>query len=236
MREGNPPTRRDVLSGAGASFAVLALPRPALDPAPDPQDLLRFFDRLALMRGNRRGDARASWVRKWSGPVVVTLYDAPAPLWSALDGLLGRLQGLVGVPLTLSRRTVRGNRITVRVIPQRSLAERYDTAVCMTSSFGRGGRLHTAHVELGADYLDCLAHEMMHAMGFDNHWYGDGVGVSMQSALAPRHSPLRAPGLSRYDRMALGLLYDSGLEPGMPRPLALPAAGQVLDKIFRRGS
>ncbi len=232
------PTRRRLLSAAGASFALLALPRPALVLPPDPVDLLRFFDTLALMRGQGPDDARAGWVRKWAGPVAVTLYDAPAPLWAALDGLLARLQVLTRVPLTLvRRRPPRGNRIALRVVARGRLAERYGPsgAVCMTSSFGRNGRLHTAEVELSARFLDCLAHELMHAMGFDNHWYGRGVGAWIPSVLASRRSALRAPGLSRYDEMALSLLYDARLEPGTPRPLALPIAAGILDAALRRG-
>ena len=78
----------------------------------------------------------------------------------------------------------------------------------------------------------------MHALGFDNHWTGLGpdgrrpAGGGLRSVLAPRHSPYRAAGFSRWDELAIRTLYDPRLEPRMPRARALPIARDILASLM----
>lgn len=237
-QQGGPVAdRRSVVLGGSASLAMLVIPEGragggvAPSPAPGLDDCLSFFDTLALMRGRRPGDATAGWVRKWTAPVAVVLEGlVTAPACVGVAAALDELSHWSGVPFTLAREAAGGNTLTIRVAPQQVLTERYrhSGAVCMTSTFGHGGSLHAGRVEVGASHVDCLRHELMHALGFDNHWYGRGVAAAMPSVLALRHTAVRSESFSRWDALAVKVLYHPSLKPGMPRHMALPLARRVM--------
>ncbi len=140
--------------------------------------------------------------------------------------------------------------ITIEVMSDQAQIDQFGAGgqVCTCATFGWGGRLHTGRIEISARHADCLPHELMHAVGFDNHWAGDGGdsgggegsgdsggdpgGDPLRSALALRHSPYRADGFTRWDELAIRTLYDPRLEPRMPRRRALPIARIILASLM----
>ena len=81
------------------------------------------------------------------------------------------------------------------------------------------------------DFEDCLHHEFMHALGFDNHWPGPKSGIAASSSLAHRYSAERTQGYSDWDKMAIRMLYHPRLRPGTPRSAALVDAADIVSEI-----
>ncbi|MHA1569784.1 MAG: hypothetical protein ACTSXZ_09960 [Alphaproteobacteria bacterium] len=240
-----PISRRDWLVGAAAAAAGAIL---APDPArallragtPDRLDVAtRFFDLLALLdQEDNGGGATPGWVRKWVRPVRVRLRGSASTRFAAeLENALAPLSRWTGLPFR--RGPEYGpNEITIEVKSGQAQIEQIGAGgqVCTCATFGWGGRLHTGHIEISARHADCLRHELMHAIGFDNHWAGVGGPRSadgrVRSALARRHSPHRADGFTRWDELAIRTLYDPRLEPRMPRARALPIAREILSSLI----
>ena len=104
-------------------------------------------------------------------------------------------------------------------------------AVCRAATRGIDGTIHSGRVEISVLYLDCLRHELMHALGFDNHWPGPKSGVDASSSLAHRSSAERTKGYSEWDKMAIRMLYHPRLRPGTPRSAALTHAAEIISEI-----
>ena len=235
-------TRRQVIAGLGSVAAGLATsgwPRQAEAARRiDNDDLLIFFDTLALMRRGARGQsARPSHVRKWKGPVKVRTRGAGAVAHRAtLEALLEETSTLTGVPF---RRAIDveplDNLLTLYFLSAAEMDRLYGpdkNNVCYTNTRGRRGVLRTARLRVRDDFADCLHHEFMHALGFDNHWPSLKIGIGAPSALANRHAPERARGYSEWDRMAIRLLYHPRLKPRTPRLQALATARQILPDLL----
>ena len=104
-------------------------------------------------------------------------------------------------------------------------------SVCYAHTRGRGGALRLGRIRVREDFCDCLHHEFMHVLGFDNHWPGPKSGVDASSSLAHRHSAERTKGYSEWDKMAIRMLYHSRLRPGTPRSAALSHAAEIIPEI-----
>jgi hypothetical protein len=147
---------------------------PPADPAVD--DAVAFIDALALTREKPNGMAEAGWVRRWRGPVAVTLEGVAVPGFSTVVARsLARVSEWTGLAFRLADRAETGDRIVIRVRHHGVVAASYGVsdAVCLTSTFGADGTLHRAVIDISERYLDCLDHELMHALGFNNHWNGE---------------------------------------------------------------
>jgi hypothetical protein len=202
-------------------------------PSADPtiEDAVAFFDTLALTRRNAGGIAEAGSVRRWRGPVAVTLEGVAVPGFrEVVAASLAHLSDWTGLAFRLVDRAGSGDRIVIRIRPGRPTLAALGTgdAVCLTSAESEGGRLRRAVIDIGERYLDCLDHELMHALGFDNHWHGDGVARPIASVLAPRRSPDRRSFFSSWDILAIRTLYSTELPPGLARAEALIRARAIL--------
>lgn len=220
--------------GAGSAGAVSGA-----DPGPD--DLLRFFDRLAVTDRTPDGGQQPGWVRKWTGPVAVRLEGQVTDRHIAtVRKITLRLSILTGIQFYLTDRTgaaqatKAGNRLTVRILRHQDMmrVQGGSGPVCTAATFGKGGVLHTGWIEISERYSDCLHHEFMHALGFDNHWSGRHASAAMPSVLALRRSPARVADYSLFDEVAIRLLYDTRLRPGMGRKSALSAARNIVAVRF----
>jgi len=233
-RLGRPAT---AFAAAALGLALLLGPAEArgLPPAaPADQavdDAVAFIDALALTREKPNGIAEAGWVRRWRGPVAVTLEGVAVPGFSAVVARsLARVSGWTGLAFRLADRAETGDRIVIRVRHHGVVAASYGVsdAVCLTSTYGEDGLLHRAIIDISERYLDCLDHELMHALGFNNHWNGAGARRHVASVLAPRRSPDRRSAFSAWDILAIRTLYSADMAPGLGRDDALARARAIL--------
>ncbi|SLN26629.1 DUF2927 domain-containing protein [Oceanibacterium hippocampi] len=218
------------------ALGLLLLPAFTAGPAPAPlpsgRMALVFFDSLALMRGEGQDASVPGLVRRFEGPVVIRLRgSASARTRAEVARIAARLSDWTGRRFRLvDEIPYRTRHIDITVHDDARVGARHgdEGAVCFTRTWGRQGHLFRAAIDIGADYADCLAHEMMHAVGFDNHWAGRDAGADCPSVLAHRHTDARTSDFSAFDEMAIRLLYSAELSPGMVRAEALAIARRAL--------
>lgn len=238
-REGGRLNRRQVLIGAAAG-AMIGSPAAAglfgVEPSADL--LVRFFDKLALTRRGRRLASVPMWVRKWQASVAVRIVgDATADERSATDQALETVSSFTGLLFHRSDRRVQSaNLLTLRFRAHHDMILRHGDGgpVCTTSTNGTGGAIYRGRVDVSRRFADCLRHELMHALGFDNHWSGEGADLRIFSVLAPRYSKARLHDYSSFDEAAIRMLYDPRLQPGMPRAEALTLAREIAAEKWSR--
>ena len=229
-------TRRTLIGGMAlwpaAALGAGAWAGAAIAPA----DLLTFFDTLALQRSVGRGESRPGIVRKWTEPVAVRVRGiAAAPYQDSIRVLLAEVSALAGLDFALATPDgATANLITLYYLSRREIGRLYPRAraVCFTQARGQGGHIHTGEVRIGADFEDCLHHEFMHALGFDNHWEGRRFGMFAPTALADRFAPERTRDFSDWDRLAIRLLYDRRLGAGLARAPALEVARTLVPELL----
>jgi hypothetical protein len=208
--------------GVNRRLAAATSPRAAL---------IDFFDVLALHKPPYLG-AVPWWTRKWMASPTVVLDNAEVQaLKPRIARALARLETWTGLdfPLADGPREPANVQIVIGMVRPRdpeTPPSRWDTA-CFTTSVGERGRLARASVRINAAYPDCIEHELMHAIGFDNHWLA-GPETAMLSVLAPREGALRALDYSAWDAAAIRLLYDSRLPPGLMRDEALVLVNRLV--------
>lgn len=231
LRRGRPVLAVLIVAGA---IALAGPPASALLPPhrPPADEVMGFFDHVALNRGGSSGYSRPGEVRKLSGPVAITVIDDDAPgHLDRIGDVAATLSDWTDLRFYLSQTGQPGHdRIIVHIMPLAQMRRLYGHGgpVCFTRTWGRRGRLHTVFMQIADQFADCLAHEFMHAVGFDNHWTGPAATGHRPSVLAMRHSPARAKSFSIFDEVAIRLLYDRRLIPGTPRAEALPTARRIL--------
>jgi len=197
-------------------------------------DFMRFFDTLALTEDYGPFNNRPPWVRKWEGPVRIVLDPSAEGLRREVETLAARIAGWTGLPFivmppdTALEPEVQ-NVIAVKLLPRARFMQTFNTrdVVCQTETHGVGGLLQVGYMVLSEGYTDCLRHEFMHALGFDSHWYPQYVS-EIKSVLAYRESAARAADYTRWDVMAIRVLYDGRIRAGMSRQKSLSIAHEVV--------
>ncbi len=198
---------------------------------------IEFFDTLALTADFGPFNRRPAWVRKWNGPVTVTLSAPAEKLRVDIERLTRRVSRWTGLPFSVAAPGTRpiadgSNIINIRLIPQSDTGATFSSGdiVCQTETHGMGGALHTGYMVISERYVDCLKHEFMHVLGFDSHWRPAGP-TNIRSVLALRDTEMRTPDFSSWDILAIQLLYNQRIHAGMPRGRSLVVANEVI----RRG-
>lgn len=208
------------------------VPRDTVEP------FLAFFDTLALTEDYGPFNSRPPWIRKWNGPVTVVLEGNAESLRPTVLPILRRISGWTGLSFSLSKRGARlpakaknTNVITIRMLSPEEASGAFtaDDIVCQTETHGLGGALHTGIMKIRADFVDCLPHEFMHALGFDAHW-DPKQDTPIRSVLAFRDSAWRTTEFSPWDILAVTLLYDWRLRAGMPRGTGLKVARNLVER------
>ena len=230
--------RRSFLAGA-TTFAVSGFSLPGLldRGRPSPRELLAFFDTVGLMRSSPDGPARPGWVRKWTRPVEVRIHGTPERRdLAAIESILTTLSRWTGLPFDLSPvRDAADDGVDLYFRDRREMDERYGVesrTVCHCETYGNSGAIHTGGIEVSIGFTDCLPHEFMHALGFDNHWTGAPATERMPSVLALRDAAARADRFTYCDELAVRILYDPRLRPGMKRDAALAPASRALADLI----
>jgi len=214
-------------------------------PAKQTDYFLGYFDTLALTADYGPFNRRPAWIRKWTGPVKVVLEPGAQHLRAEVEKTFARISKWTGLPFRVVsghssgpvQKISAGNLIRIKVIETADSARQFlaEDIVCQTETHGIGGALHTAFVILSRSYSDCLKHEVMHVLGFDSHWR-PSEKTRIRSVLAMRESPLRAGDYTKWDVMAIRLLYNQRMNPGLPRREGLELARELIAGGVQRAS
>lgn len=219
-----------VMTGAAAGLGAF---EPQFSSRAGPE-FIRFFDTLALTEAYGPFNNRPPWVRKWDGPVRIVVDPSAEQLRGEIETLAVRITDWTGLPfIVMPPNTALDaesqNVIAVRLLSRDRFMRTFNTrdVVCQTETHGVGGLLQVGYMVLSEGYTDCLRHEFMHALGFDSHWYPQHAS-EIKSVLAFRESPARAADYTRWDVMAIRILYDGRIRAGMSRQKSLSIAHEVV--------
>lgn len=206
---------------------------------------LGYFDTLALTADYGPFNRRPAWIRKWTGPVKVILDPGAQHLRARVEKTFARVSRWTGLSFRVAsgyssesaQKISAGNVIRIKVIENADSVRQFlaEDIVCQTETHGIGGALHTAFIILSRSYADCLKHEVMHVLGFDSHWR-PSEDTHIRSVLAMRESSLRASDYSKWDIMAIRLLYNQRMNPGLPRQEGLQLARELIAGNVQRAS
>ncbi|MGY8997304.1 MAG: DUF2927 domain-containing protein [Alphaproteobacteria bacterium] len=236
----NPARRRLFFAGGVLTLAAFALPilpgNELVDDLTSPVDkAVGFIDTLALTR-MLRGVVRHNWVRRWDRDVDVRFWtEAPQPLIDELDTTLEALSDWTGLRfMRAEERSIGRGVIDIYVRSGADINDEFGGGAryCNTHSRGFGGSMRFARIDISQEHTSCLRHELMHALGFANHWDEPFAHPSMPSVMAPFGSSNRSPEYSEWDELAIRTLYDPALPPGTRRQEALEMIRQHVTKTL----
>lgn len=213
------------MRGVALYLSVLTLAACAVPGAGiSPERFARFFDELAYGNPATPEGVTPSLVR-WTGP---RLFYAVAGAHEASDDrriaeAVGEFSGITGIEIR--RGETSEAQLTITFTKEQLLGAHDELGRCVTRGRASGTAITRAEILVNTERVgsldDCLDHELMHAFGFRHH-----------SAIMPSvMSPFRPSGtLTEADRVALRVLYDPKLTPGIGRdqawPLVTAAFGQ----------
>lgn len=86
--------------------------------------------------------------------------------------------------------------------------------------------VHISLVEEGEWRIDCLTHELLHALGWRGHTH------SIRSAISYMHGEHE---LTEWDEYLMRTLYDQRLQAGTPKADALPKVRAILRELLMEG-
>lgn len=212
-----------------------ALPSQASEP-PILDELLGFFDSVALQDDNSMFGSAGTVpkpVSRWEQPIYVYIDGATSDeMEDRLRWHLERFQMLSGTELHYATRRDQAN-LLINMTTASDVISRAGSAdtLCLTQYEPSSGPIDYAdiYIPLGEPvWLDnCMAHELMHAVGFYAHPKDNGNRSVLEQGAPPRLRTFTA-----LDVAGIRMLYDPRLRVGLPRDRALPIARIIAQELI----
>ncbi len=210
---------RSLLAGVLALIAAMAAPAARAD-GPDVDPYLQAFYESALWNDGR-------WpvpVRKWTDPIRVRITGTMSDAYT--DMVLPRLRELTtlaGLNRTVLPGGASDENFLVEFVDTSQLYGSGRAAGCLTNTWwNTASRIIKAKLVINlrdGNLRSCIAHELMHAMGFPGHPH------AIDSVLSYVY---HRDYLTMVDKMSLRVLYSARLQPGLYQLPAMAAARQEI--------
>lgn len=221
----------------GLSIALAVAASVARAEAPPPLDqLVGFFDSVALQDDNSMFGSQGTVqkpVSRWEGPILVNISGSVSPEQDdRLHWHLERFAAISGIDVDYVSRRDDAN-LRIQLTSSDEVVARAGSAdtLCLTEYGPESGAIDFADIFIPISesvWLDnCMAHELMHAVGFYAHPKdNDNRSVLEQGA------PSRMRTFTNLDVAAIRILYDQRLRIGLDRSHALPIARAIAREII----
>ncbi|MEZ5669013.1 MAG: DUF2927 domain-containing protein [Alphaproteobacteria bacterium] len=220
---------------AAAFAAMLAAPALAAEP-PSLDQLVGFFDSIALQDDNSMFGSAGTVPKplsRWEGPIRVHIEGGSSGMIARLDWHLERFRLLSGADIARVTRREDAN-LRISLTTSAEVTQRAGSAdtLCLTQYEPDSGAIDTADIYIPVGetmWLDnCMAHELMHAVGFYAHPKDNG-----NRSVLEQGAPARMRTFTALDATAIRMLYDPRLRIGLTRDRALPIARALAEQLLR---
>ncbi len=198
----------------------------AISPTVSEDRRVRFFRDLVYGEDfalNRKQDQ----LQRWTGTIILGISGTHAAEHRAkIEDQMRRVSELTGVTVEISDPPSKLANLEFHFVADQLFPVNREWVPCAMGSDADGGAMTRGAViisTLAARNLQaCLSHEIMHAMGFSNH------SPILPSTLSPLHGE---QDFTSWDEIALRVLYDDRLRPGMTEDEAMPIARQIIREL-----
>ncbi|MGF1624192.1 MAG: DUF2927 domain-containing protein [Alphaproteobacteria bacterium] len=226
-------------AGALAAGLVLAaLGRAGFGEAPPLDQLVGFFDSVALQDDTSMFGSAGTMpkrVSRWEQPIVVHIAGSISEsMEDRLKWHLERFRLLAGVDVTYVELRDQAN-LRIILTSAGEVAARSGSAdtLCLTQYGPSSGAIDYADIYIPVAqtvWLDnCMAHELMHAVGFYAHPKDNDNRSVLEQGAPPRIRTFTA-----LDAAGIRMLYDPRLRVGLARERALPIARIIAEELLAR--
>lgn len=224
------------LSWLAALLLIVSAAPAAGEQPPVVDQLVGFFDSIALQDDNSMFGSEGTVpkpVSRWEQPIHVHIAGAASEaMEERLRWHLERFRLLSGAELHyVARRDQANMRIIMTSSTEvTSRAGSADT-LCLTQYEPSTGAIDFADIYIPLNepiWLDnCMAHELMHAIGFYAHPKDNDNRSVLEQGAPPRLRTFTA-----LDVAGIRMLYDPRLRVGLTRDRALPIARQIAEELI----
>ena len=180
--------------------------------------LVSFVDELMFGSPFDAHALQDKTVLRWEEPICVGIEGADGGEWDdRVASVVGRMAEAAGRKLETSETGDCTANVVLRLTRDDRFLVNREHANCYMRIKAAEHRIARAWIFIGLNrpalFDRCLAHELMHVLGFRYH---SGI---VRSVLSPTH---HAEQLTDWDLLAIRALYDPRLRPALPRRDALP--------------
>jgi hypothetical protein len=216
-----------ILLGLWAVLPLLACQ--AFAPAVSEDRVLRFFRDLAFGEDFSL-NAKYDRLRRWSVSPRVGLFGSYSSMERVeVEAHLRLVSQLTGLSAELVDSPDEVN-LEIWFSPTEDFRVHGEFVPCYAAVNFRDDSIDSVRITIGssaeANARRCIAHELMHALGFPNH------SAVLPSVASPLHGK---QAFTKWDRTALRILYDRRLRNGMTEGEAMPLGREILHQIWRQG-
>jgi len=188
----------------------------------------RFFDEIAFgtpYDSHRPQDKR---LRRWEGDIRAAIFGEFPPRYSGeLRRMLSDLEAASGVSMQLLESSNGSENVRIHLTEKRRFFVNREFAACYIHKRPDAYVFVEADIYIRVDidggYDDCLAHELMHLMGFSFH------SAALRSSLNWAQGESN---LTEWDLLAVRALFDRKLSPGQPREQVIPRIEELMRREF----
>ncbi len=189
--------------------------------------IYRFVDEISFGGPLDPVARRDSRLARWAEPLQVAFLEGETPeLIILVEEHLAIFARLTGVPVRYLEDEDDAN-VTVSFKSDPDFLANREYVPCYVGLRSRGKELRQANIEISVADPErierCVAHELMHSFGFRYH---SGV---VRSILSPAHDQET---FSRWDELALRILYHPTVEAGMTREQAAPVFRRLIAELL----
>lgn len=190
-----------------------------------------MFDAGPGAHGEGEMFAKGGNLARWESPVTVAVVEGQSP--QNIDLVKEKLAGMAeisGLEFEWKEAGDPGIELEIHFSNRREFViNGNERAACFASTARpqdgllQKSAIHIGLIKEGEWRVNCLNHELLHALGWRGHTH------RVRSAISYAHGETE---LTKWDRMLMRTLYDPRLEPGISKEDALPVIRVILREMI----